>query len=154
MKLPEFDIHPYVGALPLRFGLPRAEVPAVFDSPPLRSRDEDDYFGAVRVAYYGTGTIAEIGFVPRGVTLRFMGTELWNEQTILDPVPLLLQHDPDPLETVGFLVFLALGVTVTGFHDGDTPQRALTVFRRGHWDTHLSDAKKPRLTKYRKKRSA
>lgn len=151
MKTPEFDIHPYVGPLPLRFGLPRAEVPAIFGEPPPRKRDDEDYFGPVRVAYYGSDTVAEVGFVPRGLILRFMGTEIWNEQTITDPLPLFLQHDPAPLETFGFLVFLGLGLTVTGFHDGDTPQRAITVFRHGHWDDQLSDAKKPRLTKYRKK---
>lgn len=148
-----FDIEPYVGPLPLRFGLPRAEVPAVLGVEVQRKRDEDDRFGAVRVAYYGTGTVAEVGFVPRGIILRFMGTELWNDQSVADPVPLLLKHDPDPVESDGFLVFPAIGVTVTGFHDGDQSQRALTVFQRGHWDKYLPTATKPKLTKYRKVRS-
>ena len=150
MNTPEFDIQPYVGALPIRFGLPRSEVPALLGLPAPAIRKKADHFGSVRVAYYGTDSVVEIGFVPRGIILRFMGTELWNERTIADPVPLLLQHDPEPVESDGFLVFPVIGVTVTGFHDGDESQRAVTVFRRGHWDEFLPAATKPKLRKYRK----
>jgi len=150
MKPPEFDIQPYIGALPIRFGLPRSEVPALLGSQPHAPRDDADDFGTVRVAYYGTGVVTEIGFVPRGVILRFMGIELWSEHLATDPIPLLLQHDPDPVESSGFLVFSGIGVTATGFHDDDFSQRAITVFCRGHWDSFLPTATKPNLTKYRK----
>ena len=41
----------------------------------------------------------------------------------------------------GFIVLLNLGITLTGFHDDDIYQRAVTVFARGRWDGQLSDLK-------------
>lgn len=46
----------------------------------------------------------------------------------------LSECDGAPHEVVGFLVFLNLGITVTGLHDGDQSQRAVTAFARGRWD--------------------
>ena len=148
MPLPEFDIYPYVGPLPLRFGTQRRDVPACLGIPARPSR-KDDRFGSVRVAYYDTEEVTEVGFGPREVTLSFLGTRLWDGERIDDPMPLLLKHDSNPLEFYGFVVFLKIGVTCTGFHDDDPSQRAITVFRRGLWDKHIPKGKQPDLNRYR-----
>jgi hypothetical protein len=148
MKLPEFDIYPYLGPLPLRFGTPRRDVPTCLGIPGRPSRN-GDWFGSVRVGYYDTEEVVEVGFGPRDVTLSFLGKRLWDDERTEDPMPLLLRHDSAPIEFYGFVVFLKIGVTCTGFHDDDHSQRAITVFRRGLWDKHISKAKEPDLSRYR-----
>jgi len=39
------------------------------------------------------------------------------------------------MHTVGYVVLLQLGLAMTGFHDGDLSQKAVTAFARGSWDT-------------------
>ena len=48
--------------------------------------------------------------------------------------------DKAPQETVGFIVFLKLGIFASGIHDDDHPQLAVTAFRRGDLDKYLEDA--------------
>lgn len=148
MPPPAFDISPYVGPLPLRFDMRRHDVPACFGVPakPFRA---DDWFGSVRVGYTEAQEVADVGFGPRDVTLSFSGKRLWDDERIDDPMPLLLQHDPEPMAFYGFIVFLKIGVTCTGFHDDDSSQRAITVFRRGLWDRFIPKAKVPDLSRYR-----
>lgn len=148
MPHPEFDIYPYVGALPVRFGAARADLPAIVGLPAKPGRKNDDWFGSVRVGYSEAGEVAELGFGPREVALSFLGTLLWDAERIEDPMPLLLSHDSDPFEFYGFIIFEKIGVTCTGFHDDDRGQRAITVFRRGHWDRFLPKAKRPDLSRY------
>jgi len=150
MKLPAFDIRPYVGALPIKFGTEKTAIPALLGFPPKINKSDTDLFSSVRIAYYNTGRVVEIGFAPRDITLCFEGTPIWSDERILDPIPLFLRQDENPVEIFGFLVFLKLGITCTGFHDDDEGQRAITVFQRGHWDKMISDAKQPDLSRYQK----
>ncbi len=46
-------------------------------------------------------------------------------------------------EDLGFIISPALGMTLTGFHDRDPSQKAITVFERGLWDDALAGAKPP-----------
>jgi hypothetical protein len=50
-------------------------------------------------------------------------------------LPRLLAWDPAPRVDVGFLVFFALGVWTTGFHDHDPAQRSFGAFRPGLFDS-------------------
>jgi hypothetical protein len=84
----------------------------------------------VSVRYSKDGGVVELSLVPTG-TLLFHGADLLKEA---DPIGVLLGTDPDPFEWVGFVVFLAVGVALTGYHDGDHAQRAITAFAPGRWD--------------------
>jgi hypothetical protein len=154
MPHPEFDVYPYVGALPVRFGTARADVPALIGLPAKPGRKNEDWFDSIRVGYSETGGVADFGFGPRDGSLSFLGRLLWNADRIEDPMPLLLSHDSAPLEFYGYLIFEKIGVTCTGFHDDDHSQRAITVFRRGHWDHILPKAKRPDLSRYRPHKEA
>jgi hypothetical protein len=55
----------------------------------------------------------------------------------------------DPLESLGFLVFLRLGFTTTGYHDDDESQRTLVLFKEGARAELLSEATTPDLSRYR-----
>jgi hypothetical protein len=39
-----------------------------------------------------------------------------------------------PYEDVGYIIFYKLGIAVTGFHDNDESQKAITIFEEGYWD--------------------
>jgi hypothetical protein len=48
--------------------------------------------------------------------------------------------DGRPLEAYGFIVMTKLGIAVTGIHDGDDSQLAVTAFSRGDFDAFLVGA--------------
>ena len=49
------------------------------------------------------------------------------DQTVLER---LCDEDGKPCQTLGFIVLLNLGITLTGFHDGNEDQKACTVLRK------------------------
>ncbi|WP_156349128.1 MULTISPECIES: hypothetical protein [unclassified Sphingomonas] len=72
----------------------------------------------------------EVALVPPvDVTFRgrsiFSNSEIWRD---------LAELDGDAKETLGFIVLCNLGLTLTGFHDGDSAQLAVTAFEYGRWD--------------------
>ena len=143
-----FDIQSYVGAIPIRFGMSRVEVRSLIPSSPKTSgQQQDDYFGFVRVGYE-QDKVVELGFTPGNFHLRFSGHEIWRPSEQPDPLPLFLRRDSQPLEIYGFLIFRELGITVTGYHDDDASQRAITCFVRGRWDKMLPRCKRPDLSRY------
>jgi hypothetical protein len=152
-----FNIEPFVGALPIRFGMNRARVHELLGIPeashPIWNRSgTTDYWNEsrVNVAYDNHEIVKHVGLSPGGCKLFIRGTVLWSTEAQPDPNWELLHLDPAPLETVGILVFTALGISTGGYHDGDDAQRSLTVSPAGTWDEILSDAKRPDLEKYRK----
>lgn len=54
----------------------------------------------------------------------------------------VLQLDGEPYEYMGFIILLRLGVTITGVHDSDGSQKALTAFAKGRWDHLRADFKR------------
>ena len=152
----DLDIQPYLGALPLEFGMPRAEIHALLGTPwrsmPIWNRTgiTDYWLQATLNAGFGVdGLLKHVGCAAGPFTLRLHGHVLWSPELHPDPNPALLRYDPAPVTALGFLVFPALGVTTTGFHDDDPAQEALTVFPRGAWDKHLAQATTPDLQRYR-----
>ncbi len=72
----------------------------------------------------------EIAFVPPACVL-FQGQPLFEDRSVWRTI---VEADGDARETLGFIVLRNLGVTLTGFHDGDDSQLAMTVFETGRWD--------------------
>ncbi len=112
-----------------------------------------DYWNGSRVSvgYDNHDTANHVGLIPGGCELSLLGTTLWSSDVQPDPNWELLKSDPAPLEELGFLVFTAVGVGTTGYHDGDDGQRSLSVSPAATWDEVLKDAKKSDLKKYRKR---
>jgi hypothetical protein len=151
-----FDIEPGVGALPIRFGMQRAEVRSLLGPPETTTTTWDksgtsDYWfrSTVTVGYDLDGIVDHVGFSPGGYELCLKGSVLWTAGEHPDPNPVLLRTDPDPVERLGFLVFNRVCVTTTGYHDDDEFQRALTVYPPGKWDEELAEATTPDLDRYR-----
>lgn len=53
---------------------------------------------------------------------------------------LACKQDPSPRDVHGFIVFQRLGIAVTGIHDDDDSQLAITVFSKGGFDDLLTDS--------------
>lgn len=83
-------------------------------------------------------TVSEFTIVPDGEkTFRLGDVQLdWSKESLIR----LCELDGDPHEKFGFILLFKLGVGVTGLHDGDESQRAITVCPAGVWDTQKSGA--------------
>jgi hypothetical protein len=102
-------------------------------------REIDESWGCISVRYDAQKeTAVEIGLMAPAQAL-YHGQDLL---ALRDPIGLLQADDATPMEYVGFLIFLRLGLTLTGFHDDDESQKALTLFQAGRWD-HLIQKMKP-----------
>ncbi len=146
----DWDIQPYVGVGQLKFGMTPDEVAAVLGPPDgsrfnadmqeIRERRRESALQAVYSA--NDKRLVELGFSSPISELRFDGVQLFSAKSD-EALRHVIQHDGDPFVTHGFIVFLGLGITMTGFDDDDEAQKAVTVFEKGRWD-----AVKPRMHKF------
>ncbi|HEX3625147.1 MAG TPA: hypothetical protein VH280_06965 [Verrucomicrobiae bacterium] len=138
-----FEIISYVGAKPLLFGMTRGQVEAIVGPPITKTTDD---LGETEASYKSFNiqyskqdkSLVEVGF-SKSAGVKIHGLDLFN-----DPKAFLhlLREDSCPYESFGFIILLDLGITLTGFHDGDPNQLAITAFARGRWDHLKSDFKK------------
>jgi len=143
----KFDIKPYIGVGDLRFGMDRAKVEQLIGT---ASRQKKGFSGETTeyrrdnglLTTYDSGTneLVEIGFSRNILELQYEDVEIFVEPP-KDVFKKLASLDGNPYENVGFIVLLKLGITLTGFHDDDINQRAVTVFTRGRWDDLMQDLK-------------
>jgi hypothetical protein len=111
------------------------DVRTVLGDPRREGRNErgelDQSWGDVSIRYsVDRGQVVEVGLNPPAIA-QFAEGKLFE---LPDPIALLQLHDPNPMEYLGFVVFLNLGLTLTGLEDADNSQRAVTAFARGRWD--------------------
>jgi hypothetical protein len=130
-----FQIIPYHSVGPIRIGATSAELTNALGAPSdieKNRRNELDYqyagFG-VRLSARDQ-TVVEVGFTPQ-VDVRFHEINIFNSSGAFEE---LIKKDGAPFEHVGFIILLNLGITLTGFHDNDASQKAVTVFAKGRWD--------------------
>jgi hypothetical protein len=127
-----FSLVPYVGAIPVTFEMSSTDVESVIGPPSsvetnfIGERDERRDGLSIRYSI-ADGKVVEVSFLP-GVDLVFEGRNMFKEP---DLVGYLRQFDQEVYEYMGFLIFLDLGITVTGFHDNDDAQKAIVAFRKG-----------------------
>ena len=132
-----FEIQPHDSVGCVRFGMPPLEVHAAIGTPPRRRvrnrRGEwEELWGGIKVTYSKEDERAvEIHVMPPAEAL-LGGKDLLRAD---DPVSLLLPYDSRPLGAVGVVLFLKVGIAVTGFGSpGDDSDKAVGVFARGRWD--------------------
>jgi hypothetical protein len=149
-----FDIVPFIGVGPLRFGMTPVETHAIVGAPGdtsiLRYPDmtkrerRDAYSSGMHLVFTepsAAARLVEFGFSDRCRRLRYKGVELFQVMPRLDVGPRLAADDPDVKETFGFLVFLKLGITLAGFHDGEESDLSVSVFEPGRWDEYVPSMK-------------
>jgi hypothetical protein len=140
----ELEIHPLRGVGPLRFGMQLSEVAAAIGDPEQVSKNHlgqrVEFRGPLTLGYSTDGpaaTLAHIGIAPAAVVPKLGDIRLF-EQPDSTVIHGLLALEPKAGTYLGFLVFPALGIALTGFHDADESQRAVTLFAPGAWDKRLS----------------
>ena len=128
-----FDIHPYEGPLPLRFGASEAEVLELLGEPRCKSsnfrRDQIFDYEHMNVGFGRDGVVMHAGFSP-GANVLFRGTNVFHPGVFEQ----MLEIDGAPMEAFGIIVLLNVGITFSGFHDGGESQKAVTAFTRGEYD--------------------
>lgn len=129
------EIAPNIGVDDITFGMTEADVQSrlgLCSSSGKNSSGEvyqDWQQFSVRYALDGSGVV-EIA-INKGVPLSIEGRAI-RRDNILDE---LFRLDPSPVECLGFLLFLEIGVATTGYHDLDPEQESVSVFRRGRWES-------------------
>lgn len=138
-----YEIEPYVSVGPLSFGLSQREVKSLLGEPVRTSvnrRGETDFqYPDTNVRFSSANlTLVEVGISP-STPATIKGVNLFDDPDALNK---LVALDRTASEYYGFIVLFHLGITMTGFHDGDDSQRAVTAFIRGRWD-HLRESMQP-----------
>ncbi|WP_146597841.1 hypothetical protein [Novipirellula aureliae] len=150
-----FEITPYIGALPLQFGMSAEAVHALLGAPQQISTlwNKSGFSHSwtnpdLNIGFSNDDALNHVGLIPNGISVSLNGTEIWTRDSCVDPNPTLLRFDASPRECFGFLVYLEIGIATTGFHDDDSSQHALCVFARGAYDDLLSKSTTPDLSRY------
>ena len=151
-----FDVRPFEGALPIRFGMLREDVHRLLGSPANHFQHTHmpgscDLFPKVgcNVGYDASGVVTEVVVLPKADGLTIDGRAVWGMGVVTDPNFGLLDLDPAPVAAVGSWFFLRLGVSTCGFHDDDLSQAAVHVWPRGGYDEVIEDAEPADTAKYR-----
>ena len=140
---PSFEIVSYVGANPLLFGMTEGQVEAIV-GPPKTMRtnslgEPNASYDSFSIRYSKQNrTLVEIGFL-KTARVTILGINPFIQKNGFRE---LLGHDSCPYESYGFIILLDLGITLTGFHDDDPNQLAITAFVRGRWDDSKGEFKK------------
>ena len=129
-----FLYSPYVSVGTIKFGMTNEEVDKMqgkADSISVDGKGEvEEDRGNISIRYDDEG-VAEIAF-SSGCFLEYDGCNLNKLDNL---VQFLMKRDRKPFECLGFLIFKGLGLAISGYHDGDDEQKAITAFKRGRWDS-------------------
>src|SRR4051794_26118930 len=124
-----FYVEPFVGPLPLRFGMKEAEVAKLL-GPPIR-RDVGGLGGIdesrpnLSIGYSDPEKELYGATFSPGIKLFFHGEDLLSHK---DPIE-FLQKFASAFQAVGMVFFPELGIRLSGFHDGDDSQKAIEVVK-------------------------
>lgn len=137
-----FELEPYNGIGPLRFQMAQDEVESLLGPPARRMKDRD---GEIELMYPtlsarfdpNSRSLVEVSFLP-GSELIVDGIYIFEDRS---GFATLAFRDGDPRERVGFVLLYRFGVAMTGFHDNDESQLAVTAFCSGRWDSLRSSTK-------------
>ncbi len=143
-----FDLQSFVGALPLRFGMTPDQVRGILGQDCTESKN---FLGGVSLSYYRPGCDASVGFdklsglathfgFGRLSSVRFRGLDVFGDSTAWQSI---VRMSGDCHEWVGFIICCDLGLKLSGFHDEDISQLAISVFPEGDYERH-----RPKFTPY------
>jgi Fe2+ transport system protein FeoA len=142
----KFQVIPYVGAIPIRFGMSKDEVTAILGQPEKESKTLGGrmvhIYADVNVGYSSEERVNHIGFLP-GSELEIAGVDPFGP----DGFEKLVEIDGDAVEILGAVVLPNLGVATDGFHTADDESaKGVTIFGRGEYDSVRHRMKSFKLT--------
>jgi hypothetical protein len=139
----EFELFPYVGAGPLKFGMLSTQVEKI-----LGIAEESINHRGQRVEHRGFLTLGyskggdcklnHIGFGRQMVGVRYGALKIFSE-----PYDMRHQHhvlralcaeDGAPRFSLGFVILFNLGFAMTGFQDKEEDDLTFVAFPKGGWD--------------------
>ncbi|KIQ05564.1 hypothetical protein RU07_01655 [Agrobacterium tumefaciens] len=129
------EIHPGQGLGNLKFGMTISEVKAFIDQEEHRSvRDDvtEIYFENYLNLAFCNDALYRIGATRYSSGITFKGIDIFAAEP-LSVLKVMEAEDGEAFENYGFIVFLKLGVSLTGFHDDDLDNKALTVAVLVEW---------------------
>jgi hypothetical protein len=136
------NIVPYKSFGPLMFGQStKADCVPLLGKPTKVSRnregiEEFHYVGFIIRFDSSTSTVRECTLLPRTVAgIGDIGLT-WDQEFLRRAC----DRDGSPRNVYGFIVLKNLGIAVTGIHDNDESQLAVTVFSEGDFDDLLAEA--------------
>ena len=136
-----YDIKPYERAGDLYFRMGRDGVVRHLGVPERigkRSKEVKYFYEDLCVCFSDDmKRIVEITFYP-SANVAFDGILVYSDP---DAFKKLLIKDGNPLEDVGIIFLLNLGINLTGFHDDQECERAITIYERGRFDDCLTKLK-------------
>jgi hypothetical protein len=130
----KFEIVPFVSVGKLKFGMTVEEVMDILGMPSHVNENDEGERVEFRSINYDilvtydkkTRTAVEFGFGKTIKYLSFIRQNIFLLPT-LEVLNILAKEDGSPYEALGIINFLNLGITVSGFHDNDDSQKAVTV---------------------------
>lgn len=135
------EIHPNIGVAEIAFGASLDEVRQQWGNPISivkgRSGETVARYPNIRLTFDDAG-LAEVGVAPAANPIIDGARPL----SSMADFERLIREDGQAQQLLGFIVLENLGLTITGVHDGDTGQLALSAFRAGRW-APLRDEMKP-----------
>ena len=140
------EIYSYRGVGPLVFGMPPSRVHDVVGAADGESKNHlgelVEYRGSMTLGFASDSqTLNYIGFGRQAIGVTYRGIRIFEDppHEVLKELAVL---DGDPYTSLGFVIFINLGIGLTGFHDGDRDQLAASVFVKGAWDFRKEKMKK------------
>ena len=124
---------------PLKFGDPLERCVREFGDPDCENRQNGNelnlHYSDKICRFSGKDNLfVEATLIP-GAIGSINGVNIsWNP----DFLKSVLILDSSPLEYLGFVVLDDIGLSMTGFHDDDSSQLAITLYSSGRWSTFLS----------------
>ena len=128
MKPVTFNIEPYIGAGPIKFGMTKAQVAKILGKPEhygiTHSGRIDERRGPVAIRYNKKGKVDEISFLDTAL-VTFDGQGLFNSPKGLK----FLETKEKPVDSYGFKIFFSLGIAVTGISK-KKEEKTVSVFAK------------------------
>ncbi len=128
-----FEIIPHRGALPIELGFDDRQVESILGQPNADSEFQgkrEQFFTTCNVAYGVDHKVVHIGLLPEA-HVKYGLHDAFTDAAFQQ----MLRDDGEPMIAFGIIYLLHLGITLSGFHDSDFSQKAITVFRQGEHDS-------------------
>lgn len=138
----KFEIFPGIGAGSITFGMTSDEVEALIGLPETKILNEQnelvEFRSFMNVAYASPpeNKLSHIGFGRQMEGVKYEGISVFLESPD-DVIKKMMEIDPEPYLFVGFVIFLKLGISLTGFHDEDIEQKSLAIFNHNDYEKYV-----------------
>ncbi len=136
----QWEIIPFIGMGPIRFGISPAEVTAII-GPPESTDDDDGYLSEYRavelpIVSYEKNVVTEIEAFYDVENVTFRGRRIFDEPG-LAIIQFLEQENGGARMNVGTVLFKDIGITAGRLDEGTRGDHSVTAFAQGLWDDRI-----------------